>query len=392
MSLRRRRRSDLRRVHKACLQDGSFEEDLPAPLTPELFSDISETYWSCLRRVADPRKESLSIYPLSLILHRIISGLLSGTRYIGVLFPKKQNQRDPEVTRQLGALPTRPAVYALLRRIDWEEANVVLAPLWKRLGYVPELVVERKLRDPQVILEEFRTEQQRQDQTRMQQIKQEREAQEKAQGMSAAAAKRTGVSKKRMASKQNLSHPSKPALSKESNASERTESFQKQERTDLLLDGKVVKASYNMEVQERFVHVTHTQLDSEGNRHRHIIGARETQFDRNGEWGAALSVLEALTPLSRKRDMLVSGDAGFCVREFCKWLTVVGFFLFLESNKMLERSLIVCWIGPPLLKKNIQRVTILNRQDWQEERFILVVFGESKDSSFLVILELEKLC
>ena len=79
----------------------------------------------------------------------------------------------------------------------------------------------------------------------MQQIKQAREAQEKAQGMSAAAAKRTGVSKnkKRVASKRNLSTPSKPALSKESNASETTASFQKQERTDLLLDGKVVKAS-----------------------------------------------------------------------------------------------------------------------------------------------------
>ena len=82
---------------------------------------------------------------------------------------------------------------------------MVLAPLWKRLGYVPELVVQRKLRDPQVILDEFRQEQQKKDQTRMQQIKQEREAQEKAQGMSAAAA-RTGVSKsKPLASKQNLS-------------------------------------------------------------------------------------------------------------------------------------------------------------------------------------------
>ena len=40
VSLRRGRRSDLRRVHKASLQDGSFEEDLPAPLAPELFSDI----------------------------------------------------------------------------------------------------------------------------------------------------------------------------------------------------------------------------------------------------------------------------------------------------------------------------------------------------------------
>ena len=335
VSLHRRERSELRMVHKTSLEDGSFEEILPSPLAPELFSDLSEIYWNCLKGVKDPRQESLSIYPLSLILHRIISGLLSGTRHIGILFPKKQSQRDPEVTRQLGVLPTRPAVYALLRRIDWDEANVVLAPLWKRLGYVPELVVQRKLRDPQVILDEFRQEQQKKDQTRMQQIKQEREAQEKAQGMSAAAAKRTGVSKsKPLASKQNLSKPSEPSVSKESNASGTTESLQKQERIDLLLDGKVVKASYNMEVQERFVHVTQTQLDSDGNRHRHIIGARETQLDRNGEWGAALSVLDALVPLPQQGDILVSGDAGFCVREFCKWLTVVGFFLFLESDSL----------------------------------------------------------
>ena len=296
----------------------------------------------------------MSIYPLYLILHRIISGLLSGTRYIGVLFPKKQSQRDPEVTRQLGALPTRPAVYALLRRIDWDEANVVLAPLWERLGYVPELVVQRKLRDSQIILDEFREEQQQQDHSRLQQIKQERERQEKAQGMSAAAAKRTGVSKnKRISLKQNSPKPSEPSVSKEPNASKTSAPLQKQERSDLLLDGKVVKASYNMEVQERFVHVTHTQVDSEGNRHRHIIGARKTKLDRNGEWGAALSVLDALVLLAQQSDILVSGDAGFCVREFCKWLTVVGFFFFLELNKMLGRSLIVCLIGLPLPKKKI---------------------------------------
>ena len=47
------------------------------------------------------------------------------------------------MTRQLGALPTRAAVYTLLRGIDWGEANVVLAPLWDLLGYVPDLVVQR---------------------------------------------------------------------------------------------------------------------------------------------------------------------------------------------------------------------------------------------------------
>ena len=316
-TLNRRTRSELRNLYKSTLEDGSFEENLPSPLAPELFSDISEIYWNCLKGIKDPRKDSLSIYPLYLILHRIISGLLSGTRYIGVLFPKKQSQRDPEVTRQLGALPTRPAVYALLRRIDWDEANVVLAPLWERLGYVPELVVQRKLRDSQIILDEFREKQQQQDHSRLQQIKQERERQEKAQGMSAAAAKRTGVSKnKRISLKQNSPKPSEPSVSKEPNASKTSAALQKQERSDLLLDGKVVKASYNMEVQERFVHVTHTQVDSEGNRHRHIIGARETKLDRNGEFGL------------------------------------------------------------PLPKKNIRMATILNRQGWQEGRYIVVVFGE----------------
>lgn len=377
ISLQRRERSDLRMIHKKTLQDGSFEEVLPSPLAPELFSDLSEIYWSCLKGVSDPRKESLRIYPLYLILHRIISGLVSGTRYIGVLFPKKQSQRDAEVTRQLGALPTRSTVYALLRRIDWDEANVVLAPLWERLGYVPDLVVQRKLRDPQIILAEFRQEQEEQDRMRMQQIKQERERQEKAQGMSAASAKRTGVSKsKAIAPKPDLLESSEPSTLNQAGAPGTTASFQKQERTDLLLDGKVVKASYNMQVQERFVHVTHTQVDPDGNRHRHIIGARETQLDRKGEWGAALSVLDAFVPLPAKRDILVSGDAGFCVREFCKWLTVVGFFLFSESNKMPEISLIVCSIGAPFSKKNIRRVTILSRQDWPEEVCIVVVFGE----------------
>ena len=58
------------------------------------------------------------------------------------------------------------------------------------------------------------------------------------------------------------------------------------------------------------------------------LGTRETQLDPNGEWGAALSVLDALVPLPQQGDILVSGDAGFRVREFCKWLTVVGFFYF----------------------------------------------------------------
>ena len=62
VSLHRRERSELRMVHKASLEDGSLEEILPSPLAPELFSDLSEIYWNCLKGVKDPRQESLSIY------------------------------------------------------------------------------------------------------------------------------------------------------------------------------------------------------------------------------------------------------------------------------------------------------------------------------------------
>ena len=90
--MHRRERSELRMVHKASLEDGSFEEILPSPLAPELFSDLSEIYWNCLKGVKDPRQESLSIYPLSWILHLYFTG----NRH-GILFPKKQSQRDPEL-------------------------------------------------------------------------------------------------------------------------------------------------------------------------------------------------------------------------------------------------------------------------------------------------------
>lgn len=361
----RRERSELRVIHKKELRDGSFEEALPSALAPELFSEIVEIYWNCLRSVKDPRDESSRIYPLDLILHRIVSGLLSGTQYIGVLFPRKQRERDPEMRRQLGALPTRPAVYSLLRRIDWDEANVVLAPLWERLGYVPALVVQRKLRDPQVILAEFRSEQRRLDTACGQPLPPEREATERFQGMSATVAKPGGSPKaERDLPKREVivSVEKQPHTTAES-APTTPRLVQEPHRVDLLLDGKVVKASYNMEVQERFVHVTHTQVDADGKRQRHIVGARETQRDRHGEWGAGLSVLDALLPLPQQSAILVSGDAGFCVREFCKWLTVMGFFFFSESNKTPEICLIVCWMRLLVPKKNVLMVTILNPRD-----------------------------
>ena len=55
-----------------------------------------------------------------------------------------------------------------------------------------------------------------------------------------------------------------------------------------------LKASYNAGVKERFVHVTEIRKDRNDNRSRFIIEARPTECDRNGEWGAAVSILEAL--------------------------------------------------------------------------------------------------
>ena len=68
---------------------------------------------------------------------------------------------------------------------------MILAPLWERLGYIPDLVVKRQFRDPKVILEEFREEEKKTAQRK--QLKLEREAKERSQGMSAAAAKRTST-------------------------------------------------------------------------------------------------------------------------------------------------------------------------------------------------------
>ena len=94
-----------------------------------------------------------------------------------------------------------------------------------------------------------------------------------------------------------------------------------------------MKASYNAGVKERVVHVTEIKKDENDNRIRFIIGAYPTVLDRNGEWGAAVSVLDALTPISGDRVILISGDAGFCVEEFCKWLNEKGFFLHLPDKR-----------------------------------------------------------
>ena len=100
-------------------------------------------------------------------------------------------------------------------------------------------------------------------------------------------------------------------------------------RQDLLVDGKVVRASYNLGCQERFVHVTAVTPDAQGERQRFIVGARPTVLDRNGEWGATLSLLDTLIPVPAQSPVLVSGDAGVCVEEHGAWLYVQNiFYLF----------------------------------------------------------------
>ena len=392
----RLKRSQARKSHKEAVEDGSFDENLPLPLVPPLFKAIEASYWSCLRSVEDPRKAEQRVYPLDLILHRIISGFIDGTRYIGVLFPRQQRMNQEGLKRQLGALPTRSAVYNLLRRIDWDQANAILAPLWERLGYTPDLVVKRQFRNPKVILEEFREEEKQKAAAQRKQLKLAGEAKERSQGMSAAAAKRTRTpssqseAQSMMTSQKQLKADGMEAevcpasVEPPPTARKQTEacpapveaSPTTTNQVDLLLDGKVVKASYNMDVKERFVHVTHTQVDPEGNKKRNIVGAKETVLDRNGEWGAALSVLEAFCPLPPKRSILVSGDAGFCVEEFCKWLTVMGFFICFGSNKMPVAFLTALLRGPTFAEKIILKGIILRKSESQAVACIAVVFGD----------------
>ncbi|MFH0725483.1 MAG: hypothetical protein V2B19_03885 [Pseudomonadota bacterium] len=224
--------------------------------------------------------------------------------------------------KKLGAFPTRKAVYSLLRRIDWTKANEVLAPLWERLGYTPNLIVRRELRNPKVIPDEFRENQNRAERERRAKISAEQEARERSKGMSAAKAKRSESMKPVSENAPNRQDTI------ELNSTPRTTGIQH----DLVIDGKVVKSSYNAGVKERFVHVTEIWLDEKDNRCRFIIGTHPTELDRNGEWGAALRILDALTPLPDDRVIVVSGDAGFCIEEFCAWLDANRFFLHLQNK------------------------------------------------------------
>jgi len=193
---RRRGRKAAREAYKEAILSGTLIEEKPQPLVPELFRDIQEIYWECLKAVEDPRDQRRTIYPLHLILHRIISGFIEGTRHVGILFPAKHYHTEVEKTakkRKFGSHPTQQAVYTILRTINWSQANAALSPLWDRLGYAPNLVVRRKLRDPKEILEEFDKQEKAKEKSRLAVIKAERIEQEKNQGMSAAKAKRQGI-------------------------------------------------------------------------------------------------------------------------------------------------------------------------------------------------------
>lgn len=317
----RRKRQIKRQEHIQSIKNGEVKEELPETLIPEVFSDIKEIYWQCLKSVSDPRSSDKCIYPLHLILHRIISGFIGGNKYIGVLFPKKRIKAEAG-KKKLGAFPTRKVVYGLLRRIDWIEANKTLAPLWEQLGYTPNLVVQRKFRDPKDVLSEFRSEQEAAKLEKRKRLAAKKEAEDRSKGMSAAKAKRAEANT-----------PEK----KEELSSSTSSSFQDTCQSvaiqhDLVIDGKVVRASYNNGVTERFVHVTEIRQNENDVRSRFIIGTNPTVLDRNGEWGAALSILDALTPLPGDRTIVVSGDAGFCVEEFCEWLDEKGFFLPLPDK------------------------------------------------------------
>ena len=101
-----------RQKHIQALKENEVSEELPEVLLPDIFLEIQETYWDCLKSVSDPRSRNKRVYPLHLILHRIISGFIEGNKYIGVLFPKKRIN-IVSGKKKLGALPTRKAVYKL---------------------------------------------------------------------------------------------------------------------------------------------------------------------------------------------------------------------------------------------------------------------------------------
>ena len=86
----RRDRHEQRQKHIMAIQNNGAAEELPEALFPDIFSGIQEIYRKSLKSVPDPRSPGRCVYPLCLILRRIISGFTEGNKYIGVLFPGKR--------------------------------------------------------------------------------------------------------------------------------------------------------------------------------------------------------------------------------------------------------------------------------------------------------------
>ncbi len=170
-------------------------------------------------------------------------------------------------------------------------------------GLFPELVVQRKLRDPQV--NEFRQEQQKKDQTRMQ-----------GRGPRKSSRNECGSSKTNRGIQEQA-----PCLKAKFIQTFRTfclegvECFRHNRIASKARENRFVigwqgrQSLLQLDVQERFVHVTQTQLDSDP-RHRHDNRSQRNSA-RNGEWGAALSVLDALAPLPQQGDIQLDRDFVF---------------------------------------------------------------------------------
>lgn len=303
---RREDRRSARRKHISAIETNEVTEELPEIPKPDIFSEIRETYRNSLKSVPDPRSPDNRVYPLRQIPHRIISGFVEGNKYIGVLFPKKRTNIEAG-RKNPGALPTRKAVYTLPRRIDWSVANKVLAPLWERLGYAPDMIVRREFRNPREMVSEFREERKQAEAEKSKRLRDEHEATERSKGMSAAKAKRSvsGKSEAEESYRKPESSERESVLAQaESEVANSGISFRKPELSelgsiatmvthhDLVVDGKVVKASSDSGVKEHIVHVSEIGRSENDARSRFVIGARPTETGKNGEWCAAVSISE----------------------------------------------------------------------------------------------------
>jgi hypothetical protein len=79
----RKERQAGRQRHIAAVERREVSEELPDIFDFAIFSEIQETYWSCLKSVPDPRSPDKCVYPVFLILHRVISVFICVNTDIG---------------------------------------------------------------------------------------------------------------------------------------------------------------------------------------------------------------------------------------------------------------------------------------------------------------------